>query len=93
MEIPHDDWSFSFNCSKNFQKLTVTCYVPPNHYSLTDVIINKRKIVLAYDLCDELLPLKKLAIGLLKKYCSINDIEKLNLPQSLKKEILDEMIY
>ena len=93
LEIPQDDWFFQFNCSKNFQKLTVICYVPPNHYSLTDGMINKRKTVLAFDLYEKLLPLKKLAIGLLKKHCSINDIEKLNLPQSLKKQILDEMIY
>ena len=92
LEIPHDDWFFLFNCSKNFEKLTVTCYVPPNHYSLTDGMISKRKTVLAFDLCDKLLPLKKLGIGLLKKHCSINNIEKLHLPQSLKKDILDEMI-
>ena len=93
LEIPYDDWFFLFNCSKNFQKLTVACYVPPNHYSLPHVMINKRKIVLVFDLCNALLPLKKLAIGLIKKHCRIDDIEKLNLPQSLKKEILDEMVY
>ena len=93
LEIPHDDWLFLLNYSKNFQKLTVTCYVPQKSYSLPHVMISKRKIVLAFDLRDALLPLKKLVIGLIKKHCKINDIEKLNLPLSLKKEILDEMIY
>ena len=44
LEIPHDDWFFLFNCSKNFEKLTVTCHVPPNHYSLTDGMITKEKL-------------------------------------------------
>ena len=92
LERPYDDWLFLFNCSKVFQKLAVTCYIPRDRYSKPHVMLKKWKFVLAFDLCDALLPFKKLAIGLIKKHCRINDIEKLNLPQSLK-EILDEMIY
>ena len=42
-------------------------------------------IILAFDLCHKLLELK------LKKHYSINDIKKLSVPQSLKREILDEI--
>lgn len=76
LEMPHDDWSFSFNFSKIFQKLTVKCHLQTYRTY--------------YDLCDKSLQFKKLPIGLLKKHYSIH-IKKLSVPQSLKKEILDEI--
>ena len=85
LEIVHfDEWRFLFSCSENFQKLTVTCssYVP-----------SRRKVILAFDLCNDLLSLKTLAIRLIKKHYSINDIRKLRLPQSLKTEILNGINY
>ena len=49
--------------------------------------------MLAFDLCDDLLSLKTLAIRLIKKHYSINDIRKLRLPGSLKTEILNGINY
>ena len=92
LEIPHDDWSFSFNFSKIFQKLTVKCHLQTyrTYYDYFNGAWTKIEIILVFDLCDKFLQFKKLPIGLLKKHYSIH-IKKLSVPQSLKKEILDEI--
>ena len=48
LEIPYDDWLFLFNCSKVFQKLTVTCYIPRARYSKPHVMVKKKKICIGF---------------------------------------------
>ena len=56
-------------------------------------ILSRRKIILAFDLRNELASFKTLSIELIKKHYNINDIRKLRLPQSVKTEILSGMNY